>query len=558
MAAAPQKTGIRNADEMAELATTWGLPVTVKTTYSDNVTSHTVTVTIPVPTAYAGTELGRTLAAARITLLWTKPAKGRARLEDATLWNAISHRALRTMRLIAAAIETMGRDAKEHARAAAPLPTDVVDAPHALYIDGELRKENIPAERVRTFVKNRRFNGLVTHQDADGGIVCDNRRYVPVTAEPAPAEDPYNALIASLAAADTHSVVYEVTASENGTIRQCPAQEGKRMMLAVGIKHSGGARVEGNAELFTVDWRGVEGGPGEIVFTFRRRTEEQRMHVRTVNGGTPEIIPTRTALDEINAAMMQPGKRAVREMSAKGSHARIAYKDVRGEVTLRPATAEEAAADIKPESERYAPGNLVIVRPVVFDPETRKHRVLPEYAGTVVNWASPHYNVRSTVADEHGHGVRPCRTHELRLATEEEFAAEADRIRAEAAREAYAFGVRLEAQQLGTNQVIEERARESLASVLHEEAGEGKAGFVFRTNHRGVWLRGVTSEGDDWPLLTEALQLHLEHYGWFVEPSRGHGVSITPPGDAGELVMEGKRRSVAAAHGQALAEHAQR
>ncbi|MCX5182583.1 hypothetical protein [Streptomyces sp. NBC_00268] len=145
----------------------------------------------------------------------------------------------------------------------------------------------------------------------------------------------------------------------------------------------------------------------------------ERFHMRTVNGGTPERIPSADARHEMNNAMMQPGKRAVRTMSAGHSTARIVYKDNRGEVLLRPATPEEAAMDVKPESERYAPGDLVTVRPVVYDPEKRTHRVFPEYTGTVVSWGGPNYYVRSVVADEHGHGVRPCRVHELRPATAE-------------------------------------------------------------------------------------------------------------------------------------------
>jgi hypothetical protein len=139
-----------------------------------------------------------------------------------------------------------------------------------------------------------------------------------------------------------------------------------------------------------------------------------RFHMRTVNGGTPERIDTRKALAEINNAMMLPGKKGVRTMSAAGSRARIEYKDNRGVVELRPATSEEAAAEVKPESELYAPGDTVAVRPEVFDPKTRKYRILPEYAGTIVNWAGGHYNVRADQADEHGHGVRQCRTRELR------------------------------------------------------------------------------------------------------------------------------------------------
>lgn len=84
--------------------------------------------------------------------------------------------------------------------------------------------------------------------------------------------DPYTALIRSLSAADLSEATYSVTASRDGVERDCPAQEGKRMPLAVGIKHGDGARVEGTAELFTVDWRGVSNGPGDTVFTYRRTT----------------------------------------------------------------------------------------------------------------------------------------------------------------------------------------------------------------------------------------------------------------------------------------------
>lgn len=401
--AEPQKTGIKNADELIALATAYRLTVTVDTREFENITSYVVRIAVQVPAAYAGTALGQTIASDTISLIWTKSNRkgARGRLDDATRRAATTHWKLRTLRAITAAVEGLGHDAATYARDAAPLPDDVVDAPHALYINGELRKENIAAERVRTFVKNRRFKGLLTHQDADGGIVCDTRRYVPMPSAPA---------------------------------EETPAPA------------------------------------------------EERMHVRIVDGGTPEIIPTRDALAEINLAMME-GKRDVREMSAARSTARIVYKDSeRGTVELSPATAE----DLAPTAPTARP---------VADP-------------------------------------------------------------APAVSEAYAWGVRLEAQQLGTNQVIEERARKSLAAVMHEEAEEGKAGFVFRTNPRGAWLRGVTAEGDDWPLLTEALRLHLEHYGWLTESSRSFGMRIVPPGDAGALVMEGQRRSVATAHAQALTENA--
>ncbi|MEV7512124.1 hypothetical protein AB0O57_29625 [Streptomyces sp. NPDC091201] len=146
----------------------------------------------------------------------------------------------------------------------------------------------------------------------------------------------------------------------------------------------------------------------------------QLFHMRTVNGGTPERIDSKAALREINNAMMNPGKDGVREMSEGDSGARIVYKGVRGVVELRPATREEAAAVVKPESERYAPGDYVIVRPVTYDAEKRRHRVLPEFVGTVGAWSRSQYSVRMVVADEHGRGVRFCDVRELRPATEEE------------------------------------------------------------------------------------------------------------------------------------------
>ncbi|MEU9495781.1 hypothetical protein AB0D73_28890 [Streptomyces sp. NPDC048215] len=307
--------------------------------------------------------------------------------------------------------------------------------------------------------------------------------------------DPYTALYRSLSDADMSSATYDVTSSKDGVERACPAQEGKRLALAVAIKHGDGARTKGNADEFTVDWRGVKNGPGEVVFTFRRRTapvaEEPRpqsvsdavkasglslgdlvqfpgrvvetdagrefapgrygylrdawlsdgqvvaavegedgqrdvpllsdlrplhWHMRTVNGGTPERIPTLDALREINNAMLGEGRKGVREMSASGGDARIVYRDVRGEVWLRPATSAEIAMEQKPEGERYAPGDRVIVRGTFYRPEKRRTYVLDEYEGTVTNWAAGHYNVRAVEPDADGvtYGVRPCRVRELR------------------------------------------------------------------------------------------------------------------------------------------------
>ncbi|MFF4902335.1 hypothetical protein [Streptomyces sp. NPDC001068] len=79
----------------------------------------------------------------------------------------------------------------------------------------------------------------------------------------------------------------------------------------------------------------------------------ERKHVRTENG-TTEIIPTRQALDEINAAMMQPlVKRTVKRMSASKSTAHIVYRDGRT-VYLRPAT----PGDLFPALERPTDAEL--------------------------------------------------------------------------------------------------------------------------------------------------------------------------------------------------------
>ncbi|MEV7297501.1 hypothetical protein AB0N79_38750 [Streptomyces microflavus] len=311
---------------------------------------------------------------------------------------------------------------------------------------------------------------------------------------PAPDVDPYEALYASLSAADMTGAMYDVTASQNGTERHCPQQDGKRMALAVAIRHGDGARVQGTAELFTVDWHGVKNGPGDVVFTFRRRTatvaqaqgvgaavkasgltlgdlvevsgrkvetekgwdyvpawyghlrdvwisdgqvvarvdgqegepgapllsdlRPVRWHMRTVNGGTPERIPTLDALREINNAMTAPGRDGVREMSAAAGTAGIVYWDVRGEVWLRPATSAEIAMEQKPERERYAEGDRVIVRGTYYRHETRRTYVLDEYEGTVTNWVAGHFNVRAVDPDEDGttYGVRPCAVSELRPA----------------------------------------------------------------------------------------------------------------------------------------------
>ncbi|MET8696861.1 hypothetical protein ABZV65_30475 [Streptomyces bauhiniae] len=425
MAAEP-RTGIKNADEIITLALAHDLTVTVTTQDRDTLTSHTVRIGMRVPAAYAGTELGRALQNQTVTMLWTMPKRkgARGRLEDATEFSAVTSRKVRTLAAITSAVRGMGRDAAQHARDTAPLPEDVVDAPHAVYVDG----------------------------------------------------------------------------------------------------------------------RQVAGIPAA--------------HVRIVNGGTPEVIPTDKALREINNAMMAPGNKGVREMSAAGSRARIAYRDNRGTVELRPATPEEAAAGIVPESERHAPGDPVIVRPVVYDPATRTHHVLPEYEGTVGTWASPHYYVRANVADEYGYGVRPCRPSELRPATD---TAEQERARA---RQTRAHAVRLEAQQLGTNQVIEEEARAVLESGgVHREVVPGSSGYRFRTNHLAVRLYALDAQGENWEERVTYYALRLERHNWHVTnktDQHGPHLILLPPDDVTAVVSEGRRRARENAHAEALTENAGR
>ncbi|MFF7838844.1 hypothetical protein ACFZC6_08515 [Streptomyces ossamyceticus] len=91
--------------------------------------------------------------------------------------------------------------------------------------------------------------------------------------------------------------------------------------------------------------------PRPAVAEERPTADDGPKHVCIADGGAPQIIPSRDALDEINAAMMQPlVKRQVREMSESRGNARIVYRDERGTVVLRPATPEDltAAAEERP------------------------------------------------------------------------------------------------------------------------------------------------------------------------------------------------------------------
>lgn len=61
-----------------------------------------------------------------------------------------------------------------------PTVADVRDVPHVPYVDGKKKDFTLAPERIRTFVHNLRLQGKDFHQDAEGAICVENRRYVPV------------------------------------------------------------------------------------------------------------------------------------------------------------------------------------------------------------------------------------------------------------------------------------------------------------------------------------------------------------------------------------------
>ncbi|MGW1976461.1 hypothetical protein [Streptomyces sp. NPDC001889] len=122
-------------------------------------------------------------------------------------------------------------------------------------------------------------------------------------------------------------------------------------------------------------------------------------YMRSANGGTAERIPARRALFEIEQAHDD----GVLVEELPGGSRVLSYRDVRGLIELRPATAEESAEASIPETEFYAPGSDVIVRPVHWDPQARAHRVQPEFRGTVAyGLNSGRYRVRKKQSSEDG------------------------------------------------------------------------------------------------------------------------------------------------------------
>lgn len=154
-----------------------------------------------------------------------------------------------------------------------------------------------------------------------------------------------------------------------------------------------------------------------------------RYYMRTVNRGTPERVSAEVAEREIEYARSLRAKQV--EGAGEGTFSRtpvevltsqyaegvrIDYHAAQGVVDLRPATVEETRMVVKPEGERYAPGDRVIVRGTWYEYPTNTHHVLPEYEGVVTNWYGGRYLVRAVEPDEDGttYGVRECRARELR------------------------------------------------------------------------------------------------------------------------------------------------
>lgn len=71
------------------------------------------------------------------------------------------------------------RSAVEPAPVKRPKMADVIDAPHTVYVDGEEKHGDIPADRIREFVRNSNYRQLDMEQLADGSIRVQTRLYVP-------------------------------------------------------------------------------------------------------------------------------------------------------------------------------------------------------------------------------------------------------------------------------------------------------------------------------------------------------------------------------------------
>ncbi|MER6616358.1 hypothetical protein [Streptomyces xantholiticus] len=304
-------------------------------------------------------------------------------------------------------------------------------------------------------------------------------------------------------------------------------------------------------------------------------------HMRIVNGGTPERIRSPKAVQEVEdaralgkeqraKALGSPwdwyGRSPVEVVLGEDGHSvRIDYHDVRGVVELRPATGAECVMVVKPEAERYAPGDRVIVRGTFYRHEVRRTYVMREYEGTVVKWTGAGYNVRAVQPDEDGttYGVRQCRVRELRpVEPAVEPRASGGPYLEDGTREARIHETRLERLDAARNAVTEEQARDVLVRAGHTEWVDGREGFRFRVNHAAVMLSAVYANGDIWhERMGEYAEL-FDRAGWIVEHGRGfHGAYLrlySSYWQVLEATREAMRRLVDAAHAEALTENAKR
>ncbi|MFJ2217879.1 hypothetical protein ACIQVO_36310 [Streptomyces sp. NPDC101062] len=117
----------------------------------------------------------------------------------------------------------------------------------------------------------------------------------------------------------------------------------------------------------------------------------QGWFMRSANGSTPQRVPARTTLGEIEAALDD----CVPVEDLPGDATVIAFHDRRGRIELRPATAEESAEPEIPDHEMYGPGSEVTVRPLTWDRRAREHVVGAEFAARVAyNVNGGRYKVR--------------------------------------------------------------------------------------------------------------------------------------------------------------------